>query len=111
MERVPGPLKNQMELFEKTYIKHILSKHDFNFSRAAKSLGLAPKPAVPDEEIRHRNKMARDMGPVPCPTIYSFSLESCSLSIVPGGCSSQELSIIRLAPSLAYWAISSDNLS
>ena len=35
------PLKDQMELFEKTYIEHILSKHDFNISRAAKSLGLS----------------------------------------------------------------------
>ncbi|MFJ5716745.1 sigma-54 interaction domain-containing protein [Neobacillus sp. NPDC093127] len=35
------PLKNQMELFEKTYIEHILSKHDSNISRAAKSLAIS----------------------------------------------------------------------
>lgn len=35
------PLKEQMELFEKTYIEHVLNKHDFNISRAAKSLGLS----------------------------------------------------------------------
>ncbi|WP_430118106.1 sigma-54 interaction domain-containing protein [Neobacillus rhizosphaerae] len=35
------PLKDQMELFEKTYIEHVLKKHDFNISRAAKSLGLS----------------------------------------------------------------------
>ncbi|MFZ7946974.1 sigma-54 interaction domain-containing protein [Neobacillus sp. 19] len=35
------PLKDQMELFEKTYIEHVLAKHDSNISRAAKSLGLS----------------------------------------------------------------------
>jgi len=35
------PLKDQMELFEKTYIEHVLKKNDFNISRAAKSLGLS----------------------------------------------------------------------
>ncbi|WP_413310117.1 sigma-54 interaction domain-containing protein [Bacillus sp. 1P10SD] len=35
------PLKDQMELFEKTYIEHVLKKHDFNISRAAKSLRLS----------------------------------------------------------------------
>ncbi|MDQ1146491.1 arginine utilization regulatory protein [Bacillus sp. SORGH_AS 510] len=35
------PLKDQMELFEKTYIEHVLNKHDFNISRAAKALGLS----------------------------------------------------------------------
>jgi arginine utilization regulatory protein len=35
------PLKDQMELFEKTYIEHVLKKYDFNISRAAKALGLS----------------------------------------------------------------------
>ncbi|MEO2075339.1 MAG: sigma-54-dependent Fis family transcriptional regulator [Bacillus sp. (in: firmicutes)] len=35
------PLKDQLELFEKTYIEHVLNKHDFNISRAAKALGLS----------------------------------------------------------------------
>ncbi|WP_066390327.1 sigma-54 interaction domain-containing protein [Neobacillus mesonae] len=35
------PLKEQMELFEKTYIEHVLKKHDFNISKAAKALGLS----------------------------------------------------------------------
>ncbi|MDR6123961.1 arginine utilization regulatory protein [Bacillus sp. SLBN-46] len=35
------PLKDQMELFEKTYIEHVLKKNDFNISRAARSLGLS----------------------------------------------------------------------
>jgi len=35
------PLKDQMELFEKSYIEHVLKKNDFNISRAAKSLGLS----------------------------------------------------------------------
>ncbi|AZU60013.1 sigma-54 interaction domain-containing protein [Neobacillus mesonae] len=38
---VTVPLKEQMELFEKTYIEHVLKKHDFNISKAAKALGLS----------------------------------------------------------------------
>ncbi|MEH7085902.1 sigma 54-interacting transcriptional regulator [Neobacillus drentensis] len=35
------PLKHQMELFEKSYIDHVLSKNDFNISRTANLLGLS----------------------------------------------------------------------
>ncbi|WP_051633726.1 sigma-54 interaction domain-containing protein [Bacillus sp. UNC41MFS5] len=35
------PLKYQMELFEKSYIDHVLSKNDFNISRTANLLGLS----------------------------------------------------------------------
>lgn len=35
------PLKEQMELFEKSYIDHVLKKNDYNISRTAKLLGLS----------------------------------------------------------------------
>lgn len=35
------PLKQQMELFEKSYIEHILSKNEFNITRTANLLGLS----------------------------------------------------------------------
>jgi len=35
------PLKDQLELFEKSYIEHVLKKNDFNISRTAKLLGLS----------------------------------------------------------------------
>ncbi|EKN71091.1 arginine utilization regulatory protein RocR [Neobacillus bataviensis LMG 21833] len=35
------PLKDQIELFEKTYIEHVLKKNDFNISRTAGLLGLS----------------------------------------------------------------------
>lgn len=35
------PLKDQMELFEKSYIEHILKKNDFNISKTASLLGLS----------------------------------------------------------------------
>ncbi|MEH7009553.1 sigma 54-interacting transcriptional regulator [Neobacillus niacini] len=35
------PLKDQMELFEKSYIDHVLKKNDFNISRTASLLGLS----------------------------------------------------------------------
>lgn len=35
------PLKYQMELFEKSYIDHVLSKNDFNISKTANLLGLS----------------------------------------------------------------------
>jgi arginine utilization regulatory protein len=38
---VAVPLKYQMELFEKSYIDHVLSKNDFNISRTANLLGLS----------------------------------------------------------------------
>ena len=38
---VTVPLKEQLELFEKTYIEHVLKKNDFNISKTAKLLGLS----------------------------------------------------------------------
>jgi arginine utilization regulatory protein len=38
---VTVPLKEQMELFEKTYIEHVLKKNEFNISKTAKLLGLS----------------------------------------------------------------------
>lgn len=35
------PLKDQMELFERSYIEHILKKNDFNISKSATLLGLS----------------------------------------------------------------------
>lgn len=35
------PLKDQMELFEKSYIEHVLKKNDFNISKSANQLGLS----------------------------------------------------------------------
>jgi arginine utilization regulatory protein len=35
------PLKDQMELFEKSYIEYVLKKNDFNISRSSKLLGLS----------------------------------------------------------------------
>ncbi|WP_066065246.1 sigma-54 interaction domain-containing protein [Neobacillus soli] len=35
------PLKDQMELFEKSYIKYVLNKNNFNISRSANLLGLS----------------------------------------------------------------------
>lgn len=35
------PLKDQMELFEKSYIEYVLKKNDFNISRSSKILGLS----------------------------------------------------------------------
>lgn len=35
------PLKDQMDLFEKSYIEHVLKKNEFNISRTAKLLGLS----------------------------------------------------------------------
>ena len=35
------PLKDQIELFEKTYIEHVLKKNDYNISRTAGLLGLS----------------------------------------------------------------------
>lgn len=35
------PLKHQMELFEKTYIDHVLTKNNFNISKSAQLLGLS----------------------------------------------------------------------
>ncbi|MED3564041.1 helix-turn-helix domain-containing protein, partial [Bacillus xiapuensis] len=40
-EDVAVPLKEQMELFEKSYIEHVLKKNDNNISRTAKLLGLS----------------------------------------------------------------------
>lgn len=40
-EEVAVPLKEQMELFEKSYIEHVLKKNDDNISRTAKLLGLS----------------------------------------------------------------------
>ena len=40
-EDVAVPLKEQMELFEKSYIEHVLKKNDDNISRTAKLLGLS----------------------------------------------------------------------
>ncbi|MGJ7909705.1 sigma-54 interaction domain-containing protein [Neobacillus sp. LXY-1] len=37
----PVPLKEQLELFEKSYIDHVLNKNDRNISRTAKLLGLS----------------------------------------------------------------------
>jgi arginine utilization regulatory protein len=37
----PVSLKNQMEIFEKSYIEHILKKNDFNISKSANLLGLS----------------------------------------------------------------------
>jgi arginine utilization regulatory protein len=41
MKDMSAPLKDQMELFEKAYIKQILSKNGFNISRTAAILGLS----------------------------------------------------------------------
>ncbi|NHM33572.1 sigma 54-interacting transcriptional regulator [Bacillus sp. C11] len=38
---VTVPLKEQLELFEKSYIEHVLKKNDFNISKTAKLLGLS----------------------------------------------------------------------
>jgi len=38
---VTVPLKDQMELFERSYIEHILKKNDFNISKSANLLGLS----------------------------------------------------------------------
>ncbi|MEH7119593.1 sigma 54-interacting transcriptional regulator [Neobacillus vireti] len=38
---VTVPLKEQMELFEKAYIEHVLKKNEFNISKTAKLLGLS----------------------------------------------------------------------
>jgi arginine utilization regulatory protein len=38
---VTVPLKEQLELFEKTYIEHVLNKNDHNISKTAKLLGLS----------------------------------------------------------------------
>ncbi|PLS07301.1 sigma-54-dependent Fis family transcriptional regulator [Neobacillus cucumis] len=38
---VTVPLKEQMEVFEKTYVEHVLKKNDFNISKTAKLLGLS----------------------------------------------------------------------
>ncbi|WP_420489614.1 sigma-54 interaction domain-containing protein [Neobacillus vireti] len=38
---VTVPLKEQLELFEKTYIEHVLKKNEFNISKTAKLLGLS----------------------------------------------------------------------
>jgi len=38
---VTVPLKEQMELFEKSYIEHVLKKNEFNISKTAKLLGLS----------------------------------------------------------------------
>jgi arginine utilization regulatory protein len=38
---VTVPLKDQMELFERSYIEHVLKKNDFNISKSANLLGLS----------------------------------------------------------------------
>ncbi|MCM2533178.1 sigma 54-interacting transcriptional regulator [Neobacillus pocheonensis] len=38
---VAVPLKDQLEIFEKSYIEHVLKKNDSNISRTAKLLGLS----------------------------------------------------------------------
>jgi arginine utilization regulatory protein len=38
---VTVPLKDQMDLFEKSYIEHVLKKNDFNISKSANQLGLS----------------------------------------------------------------------
>lgn len=38
---VTVPLKDQMELFEKSYIEHVLKKNDSNISKSANQLGLS----------------------------------------------------------------------
>lgn len=38
---VTVPLKDQMDLFERSYIEHILKKNDFNISKSANLLGLS----------------------------------------------------------------------
>ena len=35
------PLKDQLEQFEASYIKHVLKKNDYNISKSAKLLGLS----------------------------------------------------------------------
>jgi arginine utilization regulatory protein len=40
-EDIAAPLKDQMELFEKSYIQNVLKKNEFNISRTATILGLS----------------------------------------------------------------------